>query len=292
MQLSLPWRRGQVRPFTSIPRINWSHPLANDLVLYAYDTGVGLIYDLYSGTVFQSQGTTTHRGIQGSAWGPSTYWIGGGNEGAFTPPGLTTKSITPGFSFGTGVILNNAGTSFAPFFADNVNGGSSAPYHNWEIQTGPSGSPLIRAAWNSNGSSEQTTSTYSITQGVYQSGVCCLKGTASSLNYFFYVNGIQAETGSGTWAYTSSGEQTNIACNSGANVQITGQVFWGGLWDRALTAAEVAVLHQDPYCFLWYPEDDLFATVLVGVAGPAPPSAFVFSVLQSTTWRQTDMEAY
>src|ERR1700730_16479057 len=48
MQLPFPWRSGQAKPFASIPRINWSHPLAAGLTIYCYDAG-GVILDLVNG---------------------------------------------------------------------------------------------------------------------------------------------------------------------------------------------------------------------------------------------------
>jgi len=44
-----------------------------------------------------------------------------------------------------------------------------------------------------------------------------------------------------------------------------GFIHYGALWRRKITSAEAMQLHKDPYCFLIYPEDEMFAT-LVGVA--------------------------
>ena len=48
MQIPIIPHRGQAKPYGSIPRINWDHPLAKGLVSYAYDVG-GVVIDLVGG---------------------------------------------------------------------------------------------------------------------------------------------------------------------------------------------------------------------------------------------------
>src|SRR5882672_11202103 len=48
MQLSVPWRFGQFKPYGSIPRIDWAHPITRGLVFYGYDVS-GVVIDLAYG---------------------------------------------------------------------------------------------------------------------------------------------------------------------------------------------------------------------------------------------------
>src|SRR5882672_8935016 len=76
MQIPIIPFRGPSKPWTSIPRINWNHPLAINLVVYGYDVG-GVVIDLVNG----GKGSTTtatavSRGI--SAFGAGYKYVSGG----------------------------------------------------------------------------------------------------------------------------------------------------------------------------------------------------------------------
>src|SRR5262249_12479116 len=71
-----PWRSGQKKPFASIPRINWSHPLARGLVTYMYDAGGGVVIDLVTGRTATARGPsagapTSQASVQTSPYGSS-----------------------------------------------------------------------------------------------------------------------------------------------------------------------------------------------------------------------------
>ncbi len=88
-------------------------------------------------------------------------------------------------------------------------------------------------------------------------------------NVTVYQDGAVIATGSSVVAIASSTSQTYIGeygGGAGGASDVTHLAIAG--WDRALSAAEVLQWSLDPYCFLIYPEDEMFAT-LVGAVGAA-----------------------
>jgi hypothetical protein len=53
-----------------------------------------------------------------------------------------------------------------------------------------------------------------------------------------------------------------VGVNAGAATGAT--IYMYACWVRALTQAEAALLSTDPYCFLIWPEDDLYARLMSG----------------------------
>jgi len=106
--------------------------------------------------------------------------------------------------------------------------------------------------------------------GVFHS-VVGTNTSATSQNTYF--DGKLAVTSAITAAFTATAyqpclnsEQSNFPTGNG----VAGWIHFGALWNRTLSAQEASQIHNDPYCFLIYPEDEIFAT-LVGSGGVTPP---------------------
>lgn len=262
--------RGQVKPYNSVPRIDWSHPLAAGLATYCYDAG-GVIIDLVNsgkitiggnGTApFGSRITQFGRGLQFplDGWGsmppfPSGIIAPFGGTAPFSAAMATmfVGNTGPSSPDSACVTVQDAGNSQNTFFGFNtaVPDKVSAVYGNV-------------AAQNFTGT---------VINNTFQSWatVSNAAGTAAQQ----YANGLADILFSGTTTFNGNTQAqvmyNTASINAGQTFGngINGFVFYFAMWGRALTAQEVLLLHQDPYCFLIYPEDEMFAS-LIGVQAAA-----------------------
>ena len=236
------WFPGQVKP-NGIPRIDWTHPLANGLLFYAFDTGLGPPIDLAGGNIGVSQGS-------GSA--PTT--------------GVTAN--------GTG-LQYNAGTSYVYTLASlgsqvPTSGTLACAFNTVAAPTGGAGICNLSTSsgsegyfdfeWNSVGGGG--VQSYAAAGGNTFVGAT---GASGALNTYIsmvetevantaiqYLNGAQSASASATLPspLINSASQVAIGDYVGAGFPYKGFIPYVGVWSRALSAAEVLQLHQDPYCFL------------------------------------------
>src|SRR4051812_14066058 len=111
MQLPIIAHRGQVKPYGSIPRINWAHPLTKNLVSYGYDIGCGPI-DLVTGTqrVIANSANPPFGGPKASKYGSALTSVQAGSvtTGLYNLPSNTTVenifNAAP-FSFACGFMF-------------------------------------------------------------------------------------------------------------------------------------------------------------------------------------------
>jgi hypothetical protein len=244
---------GQVRPSLAFNklRIDWTHPLANQLVSYYFDTGLGFYIDLVTGDTTVTE-TTRSTGI--SPYGP------GLSSTVTSATAITARNVFPvttlaaPFSFATGFYQASTGVSLAAIFGI-IDASANALWASFDNGGG--------ASYNSdfyNNSGAQFTATP--TNGVYYTIV----GTASTnpvqLSYLLGTDGTN-EVKSST-APTPNNVPTAKAV-FGSYPTVSGQagafIFYGGYWSRQLSASEVALLHADPYCFLVPVEGDMPAVV-------------------------------
>ncbi|MGC2393841.1 MAG: LamG-like jellyroll fold domain-containing protein [Methylovirgula sp.] len=248
--LLLPTRRGQVKP-PGIPRINWAHPIAQGLILYAYDAGGNGLYDLVGGIPFMPTGAPP-RGVSALGAGynfasgkyfsaPSTAII----RSVTAAPPWTCACAFPGYSYISGAT---------PFYrAGNHN--SDEPYVNWDFQYDifsanfgfllNSGGNVVQVGDNAN---------------VAASGFHSLVGVANSgSSASFFVDGANNGTTSGLTieSYNTLDDFYLGGDDSGGDTWGS-RVLYGAFWNRALSPAEILQLHLDPYCFLIFPEDEIF----------------------------------
>lgn len=263
MQIPIIPFRGKKKPWNSIPRINWAHPLAWGLSFYGYDAG-GNYIDLVNGSAGKlNVGTTNHVTRKISQWGTGLKYpiTSNLNDWVSFPliPRISAIGATVPYSWAAGCMSTASGPTNAPFV---VTGDPSA-------NTGPViGVGSVSATTFSVGSANivnTNTAAGTFSTNVFHTPV----GVAISPTVLnIYVDGrLDSSPTVSTTTFTSAFLQPLINSNDtlgsaggGANF-----VYYFALWNnRALSATDASLLHNDPYCFLIYPEDEIFAT-LVGV---------------------------
>jgi hypothetical protein len=275
--------RGRVKPYNSVPRIDWSHPLAAGLATYCYDVGNSIV-DLVRGDQIKigANGTApfgSHESQFGrgrlfplDGWGsmppfpifeinpfggaaPYSAAMGTLFTGAVGTPQTSPDSVL--------VSVQAANNNLDTFFAFNV----------W--QNGAPGNPhaydIVSAVF---GNASNGIYTQAVSPGNFQTWGCvATSGSSADL----YGNGVFDNTFAGTTTFSGDSQAQIMYATASINAgQTFGTSFQGfvpyyAMWSRALSAAEMMLLHQDPYCFLIYPEDEMFST-LVGAAAPLAPS--------------------
>lgn len=268
MQIPILPFRGQKKPWNSIPRINRQHPLARGMLFYGYDTGAGLIIDLINGlkpTLLNSPAPPN----KPTALGAGSNYANAGGSWQFPISATINNSLSTSlYSIASAWYLTALPTAgnFAGVFG--VNRAASA-----------TDDTILLAATASNDmqwsvADINPTPFTGNSVNVFHSFVGAnTSATAQSLYFDGKLAATTALTASLSTTTSQPAFNTNSASAGGGN-NIVGWVYYGILWNRTVTAAEALLLHQDPYCFLIYPEDDIFA---LGVG-----SAF--------TWSQTSDE--
>lgn len=288
MQIPIISRRGQNRPYGSIPRINRAHPLAANLKIYTYDAG-GVIIDLVNGCVgsLVSLGGATVSNASSKIGGGIKFTSNGGLNDEYVvfpqnPAANTFSAANPNYTEIVGTFYT-AAPSLAPFNINVVvgicgqnNNGATGGAQFVNTPNGASQNTLA-VIW-ANGA---TISTYNqtIAQNTFQTWGTIATGATTAT---FYANGNfeQNLTGIGSTVYDLvangfGGGQLYYAQGGGVSSGIAGFVPFFACWDRRLSAAEMLQVHNDPYCFLIYPEDEMFA-MLVGVTITPPASVLSF----------------
>ena len=267
MQLSVPWRFGQKRPFTSIPRINWAHPLAYKLVFYGYDTGTGLTIDLVRGlrpTLLNSP----HPSNRPTPLGSGSLFVNAGGSYTFPATNFVNNILTDGISsIASGWYLTALpSNTFAGVFGINDSGSTTQS----TILLEQTNTADMQWSCNNTNATPIRGNTINAFHTFVGSGV-----SATSQKWYF--DGALKQTNALTASVTTATAlvcfNSNSSGASGGNT-VPGWIYYGALWDRAITAGEALQLHLDPYCFLIYPEDEMFASLV----GPAA------AVVTSPTW--------
>ena len=271
---ALPWRRGQAKPFNSIPRINWRHPLAQGLAFYVYDAA-GCFVDLVNGGI----GRLTLSGGTPSKVGSSPF--GGGlnfnSPASYNADCLSMPPAQGAMPIGTALPYTLACATV--YTGTQGAAGGGAGLHQ------PSGSNVQGVAFCPAATSA-TKMTLHWSSGVYND-----MSTVFALNAFqswavvptsattatAYSNGVVDASGTlvGLGATTNTLVTPQIVFNNndasggGGTGGLTGFWCYFAGWNRSLTATEIAALHFDPYCFLRFAEDDIFNVAPpAGAAGP------------------------
>jgi Concanavalin A-like lectin/glucanases superfamily len=251
--------RGQFFP-GGLPRIDWSHSLAQGLTAFWYDTGNG-IFDLVTGTYVAA------------SYKPRTSRVGLASGFDGTTPGINiasndrtrAASMNGAFSIASGFTKTGTAGAYGGPLARSANNGSAAPYANYalEINAGSLGQNRISFFFiNGAGSSSsfyrlQPSGSYP-TDGPYSTMV----GTARAGDQRLYFNGALAASDTqanvGYW-------NTQDAINYGSPTTFNGLIYYCAIWSRVLSAGEAALLHAQPTSFLIYSENQI-ANLLVGSA--------------------------
>src|SRR5712671_143411 len=233
MQIPIIPFRGQKKPWGSIPRINLAHPLAAGLVFYGYDIG-GPFINLVNGGISSIVSGT----IPSRANSPIGTGIKLANAGATLKMPVVanqTGNVTPKFSMGCGFYPTAApGSTVAIMFGlgDASNNTAMALYQQ--------SATVIGYGWaNTLG---DTATVVSMTSGFHTAvGVSIANTTAQD----YFDGKLVASTATTT---NFAGTASQFIFNGGslgtlADNTFNGFCYWGGFWNRALTAAENLLLH-------------------------------------------------
>jgi len=252
---------GQKKPWNSIPRINWAHPMTRGLISYGYDVGCGPI-DLVTG----GQRTITNStsppfgGTKSSKYGSGLASITGSvTTGLYTLPSnanINNLVVASPYSFACGLMLTATpgSASFNQVFT------TCDATVNTPIMIGVASVGTDNFWFNFANGANQNTAAGALKINTFQTllGVA-LTGTTAAC----YVDGVlnlsPAVTTTSGSVPTSQPAFFGLRSSAGQNMP-SGFIYYGALWkNRALKAPEARLLHDDPYCFLIYPEDEMFA---------------------------------
>lgn len=290
MQLPLIARRGPAKPYGSIPRIDWSHPLAAKLAVYVYDIG-GVYVDLVntvSGTVVSA--SATFPSVVTNKYGSGFKFAGTVGSSGFVSfanasghPTYTNFGGTLPWSFVAGTIYTSA-NSFTSLGAiattcstDNAEDTGPALYTlgSSTVLTVGFNNGATNVSYNGSIAADYQTwgcvSETSTTADLYRNGV--LDKNATSISSTTHSVATAGKTGCfsvNAFTATNWGDTGGLAQNNPGFLP-----FYAG-WLKALTPTEFKQIHDDPYCFLIYPEDEIFASI-VGTSG-------VVDILQAQIW--------
>jgi hypothetical protein len=269
MQLPTRYRRGQTKPWPSIPRIDWSHPLAQGLFFYAYDAG-GVLIDLVSGAIGQNSAAGSRPGFGTSKVGGGVKWPGlVSTTGQICFPNNANiqafgQSTSVGCTAALGFykVADPASTGTCQVFTIGEVGNVDNEFLVFALDDGAIGGITYFG-----GNTNPTNNTGLVTAQAYHTAAMTFN---ANLNPYF--DGAALATAGNTPVALSTARvifNGFLDDDPTAAADFNGFIYYAALWsNRALTTSEHQTLHQDPYCFLIYPEDDLFA-LMVGAAANA-----------------------
>jgi hypothetical protein len=175
--------RGWVKP-ASIPHIDWSHPLAQNLEFYGFDTGAGTILDLVKARTVSfpcTNGAVAPRPFIG---GQGFKYDGVSGTGVFTSDGrIQAVTAAPPWTVACGLVENATPANGVPF-CRTANNNASAPFLNWGFQLGATGQTQWEFALNSGGTITQIGNAVNPANGVWESMVG-VAASASVARFFF-----------------------------------------------------------------------------------------------------------
>jgi hypothetical protein len=280
---------------SGVPRINWDHPITRGLIA-AYlpgtiargknltgRTSADLVGGSYSGVPYGF----FKPGPDGMGWDTSTnLFFGGLSTGDAIAAGQTSSNPS---SVPSAEFLTWASGAKSVYYRGNLtlqvndpqcfgildNNRNNAPYTMMHVAVTTTGQ--VYCDYNdgvSYASTIEPGSTYSARvaspQTISIGGTLMVGGNAA-----VYADGKLLQSGAApSVAPVCTAAQANITLNGFPSWQGTpfGQAYCGYIWNRELNAAEMRLLHNDPYCFLIFPEDELASTFArPGTVTTTPP---------------------
>ena len=272
----------QVKP-VGVPRINWQHPLAQNLVSYwwALDNGSGFIDLVTADSTKKGTGTKNTLPVAGS-----------GQFGT----GSAFAAVT---NFCEGINLSTVQAWTAPYsfalgwFQFAIQPGATGGY--WGIADAPGNDPFAvfeNGATTIGFSYGNTASAFSFTPVIntFYVGVGAATGATDQSSW---INGIAQTAGTATSAFTGStlryvfGDIAADSSNNGQGSNAT--IFFGAAWSgRALNASEAALLYTQPYCLLLPQETSMPALFVAAAAAALGPVNDLFfgsaRLIQAQQW--------
>jgi hypothetical protein len=274
MQIPIIAHRGQKKPWNSIPRLNWAHPLTKGMVFYGYDTGCGLVVELVYG-LKSSLLNSPQPPPRPTAFGQGNKYVSGGGSANFpATTGTNAMLANHPYSIACAWYLTALPSlGFTGIFGMNETGSTT---DNAILLFGTASNDVQWAVANNNPTplAINTINQYHTFLGTNSNP------TATAQNIYF--DGKLAGTTAIAAAATTTAAQPIFNSNSGgagAGNGVNGWVYYGIVWNRTISAAEARKLHDDPYCFLIYPEDEMGATLVGATATPGPGPNFLTSLL-------------
>ena len=242
---------GQLKP-NGVPRIDWTHPLARGLIFYAFDTGLGQVVELVSGLPDLGQGSTTQPTNGMSPFGAGKHFNG---PSGFSSRFALTNIVgsTPTFTVANASFTQpNSNDYCAPFSVQGSNCyfATEIDYTDsiLEFDAAAGEAVYLRPSFASANKFVSVAGTFT---GALATFYCqgASVGTSSSVTSSNQVLDNSAGVGFGDYWLGSSGSASPFG--------IYGLNYYGAIWNRALSAAEILQLHLDPYCFLLPPEQEM-----------------------------------
>lgn len=251
MQISIKTRKGWIPP--GIPRINTAHPLATGL------------YAAYVPSAFYRHGTQYdllgRYPLVCSSHGYGMIQEGGAIDfststaGSAIIPCPSVLQVQNASIFWRGMVVGTP-TQFTTFAGITFGGGSS-PFYAYALAF--NGGLQVELRGNTGGS-ETNAFGNSMTLNTLNSvgGTVSASGGSGQL---LYQNGVQTASNGLAGAITYgggtglSGPLLALAESSAQPVKTLCAFFW----NRTLSSIDMALLHEDPYQFLIFPQDDMMA---------------------------------
>lgn len=263
-----------------VPQIEWSHPLTRRL-LSAVVVVNGAVIDLVTGLKLTPAAaglfTTTPSGVALKGLAAS--------QGASvpTPPSLKATGDVSLFWFGQ---IQGAYSGNSTFIGVEHNNSDTAPFTAFEMATLSATANSIAFNYNNGGtfSSEEWNSGSTLpASGIHDICMVAAAGATTKL----YIDAIDkgpppVTNAGGGYAGTQTYSSTSVV-NFGAYTAVPSRFLGacstlGFIWNRALSASEVALLHENPLRFLLYPRRRRVFAVLSGVAVKADAGGY-FEIL-------------
>lgn len=262
-----------------LPIIDWSHPLTAGLLACYVPVGGYFIPNL--------------TGLGGNLVVRPASTLGASPEGITLVSGAVTNAgasanAPASFQVTNGSSLYWRGTPLGaesgagPTLIGVATGNGSSPFDAYTIDIPSALADWVQPGWNSGGSfsNVQVNVGFSAYNSIKSLGVTfqpngnvITYGAGASLN----------STSFGASAPTYSTPHILLGCHDTVTTRYTNAgCLIGMIWGRVLTATEMLRLHFDPYCFLIFPEDRVFAS-LARAAAVAPPW---FDMVTSAELRQ------
>ena len=254
MQIPIIPYRGKIKPYGSIPRINMQHPLARGLVFYGYDAS-GYLVDLVGSSRPSLLNTPAPPALM-SPFGSGLKYTSGQGSYIFPATNRVDSIFAAKFySIATAWYITAlpSVTLTCPF---GVNQGASVANTAllWDSTA------TTDMAFSVNNSRPAGTGTNSVSAFHTFVGT----NTAASAQQTYFDGKPLTTTATATAVASTVGQPMfNSLAPATANASngVNGWIFYGAVWNRTLTANEAFILHNDPYCFLIYPQDEIFATL-------------------------------
>jgi hypothetical protein len=270
----------QLKPI-GVPRINWSHPLARDLICYFFDTGDAIV-ELVRGWSSSTLGVPVSYG-DNSPFGASLRWLGTQDtaiwfDTANRDPRLRTLNSVSGFTAAcacyptTEAVANTtaSATDQGIFSRVRINGNAGTDsmhwfaFHLYRIAAGNNQFALAIA--DSNGVISRWCAPYNAASftglasvGNYHTLTMTMNGAGTQSQAYgdgYNITGTAftactLHNGTDTTDHIVFGNKTTTTQANNSDIPYPGgYIFWGACWDRELSHSDHALLHNDPYCLL------------------------------------------